>query len=257
MEENIFSEFESRNYLDPTISRDEQISFIDNLRETQAKNTAQINADTYALGSQLPSNLGGLSGAEDTFVARYQTPQTNQTVANLRLAAQQSALNTALSNLQNAYKQRYNQAMLNYQKRAAASSATTPSTTTPTQELPISTNTGTSENLGVRENEEARKEFDNTNQAGYNDVMNRVTQLQNSGNYNTANSVPFMYYIDGKPFYGIIHRDKFNKMTGVSSATMDYNLSTGQKFLNDLANSGNFYNANGQKLNSINALFGI
>lgn len=124
MNENEFSEFEERYYVSPTVSRDSQLEFIDTLRETQAKNTAQINADTYALGSQLPSNLGGLSGAEDTFVARYQTPQTNQTVANLRLAAQQSALNTALSNLQNAYKKRYDDAVLNYQKRAATTSNT-------------------------------------------------------------------------------------------------------------------------------------
>lgn len=129
MENDVFNEFEERVYLDPTQSRNEQLSFIDTLRETQANNTAQINADTYALGSQLPSNLGGLRGAEDTFVARYQTPQINQTVANLRLAAQQSALNTALSNLQNAYKKRYNDAMFNYQKRAATA-ATTPKTTT-------------------------------------------------------------------------------------------------------------------------------
>lgn len=122
MENDVFNEFEERVYLDPTQSRNEQLSFIDTLRETQANNTAQINAGTYALGSQLPSNLGGLRGAEDTFVARYQTPQTSQTVANLRLAAQQSALNTALSNLQNAYKKRYNDAMLNYQKRATQSS---------------------------------------------------------------------------------------------------------------------------------------
>lgn len=120
--------FEDRAYLSPTVSRDEQLQFLDTLRETQAQNTAQINADTYALGSQLPSNLGGLTGAEETFVARYQTPQTEQTVADLRLAAQQSALNTALSNLQNAYKKRYNDAMLNYQQRAAKA-ATTPSTT--------------------------------------------------------------------------------------------------------------------------------
>lgn len=127
MNENETFEFEGRSYLNPTTSRDEQLSFIDTLRETQSKNTAQINADTYALGSQLPSNLGGLRGGEDTFIARYQTPQTNETVANLRLAAQQSALNTALSNLQNAYKKRYNDAVQNYQKRSATPS-TTPST---------------------------------------------------------------------------------------------------------------------------------
>lgn len=113
--------FEERIYTNPTTSRDEQLEFLDTLRETQGRNTAQIQADTYALGTQLPTQLGGLSGAEQTFQARYQTPQTQQTVADLRTAAQQSALNQALSNLQSAYKKRYNDAMLNYQKRAAAS----------------------------------------------------------------------------------------------------------------------------------------
>ena len=113
--------FEDRAYLNPTTSRDEQLTFIDTLRDTMNKNTAQINADTYALGSQLPSRLGGLSGSEDTFLARYQTPQLNQTAADLRTAAQQTALNQALSNLQEAWKKRYNDAMLNYQKRSSTS----------------------------------------------------------------------------------------------------------------------------------------
>lgn len=124
-----FSEFEERVYLNPTTSREERLSFIDTLRETQARNTQQINTDTYNLGTHIPSNLGGLSGSEDAFIAKYQTPQTNQMVADLRTAAQQTALNQALSNLQNAYKKRYNDAMLNYQKRAATSS-TTPSPST-------------------------------------------------------------------------------------------------------------------------------
>lgn len=127
MNENETFEFEERSYANPITSRDEQLSFIDTLRETKSKNTAQINADTYALGSQLPSNLGGLRGGEDTFIARYQTPQTNETAANLRLAAQQSALNTALSNLQNSYKKRYNDAIQNYQKRSATAANTSSS----------------------------------------------------------------------------------------------------------------------------------
>lgn len=122
--EDYFS-FEDRVYLNPTQSRDEQLSFIDTLRETQANNTTQINADTYALGSQLPSSLGGLRGGEETFAARYQRPQTEATIADLRTAAQQSALNQALTNLQSAWKKRYNDAILNYQKRSATPSNTT------------------------------------------------------------------------------------------------------------------------------------
>lgn len=122
MNENEISQFEGRTYLSPTVSQGEQEDFISTLRETMAGNTAQINADTYALGNQLPSNLGGLSGAEETFTARYQTPQLNQTAADLRTAAQQTALNQALTNLQNAWKKRYNDAILAYQRRAATPS---------------------------------------------------------------------------------------------------------------------------------------
>lgn len=125
MNENETFSFESRDYVNPTLSRDEQTDFISTLRETMAGNTAQINADTYALGSQLPSNLGGLSGAEETFTARYQTPQLEQTAADLRTAAQQTALNQALTNLQNAWKKRYQDAVNNYQRRASDPSGTT------------------------------------------------------------------------------------------------------------------------------------
>lgn len=125
MNENEYISFEDRVYANPTTSRDEQLQFIDTLRETMGGNLQQINRGTYNLGSPLPSNLGGLSGAEQTFEARYQRPQVEATAAQLRNAAQASALNTALSNLQNTYKQRYNDAVQNYQKRVATPSSTT------------------------------------------------------------------------------------------------------------------------------------
>lgn len=103
-------EFETRDYVNPTVSRDEQLEFIDRLRQASDENVARINANTKALGSDLPSNLGGLTGAEATFEARYVTPQTNNIVANLRSVAQQTALTQALSNIQAEEKQRYNDA---------------------------------------------------------------------------------------------------------------------------------------------------
>lgn len=122
MQDNIdFFEFEDRNYVPTTTSRDSQLDFIDTLRETMGQKQNEVNASTYALGSQLPSRFGGLSGGEQTFEARYRTPQLEQTAANLRTAAQQTALNQALSNLQSAWKKRYNDAVLNYQRRAASS----------------------------------------------------------------------------------------------------------------------------------------
>lgn len=121
MNENETISFEDRVYANPTTSRDEQVDFIETLRETMGNNLNQINQGTYNLGSQLPSNLGGLSGTGETFETRYQRPQVGATAAQLRSTAQASALNTALSNLQNVYKKRYNDAMLKYQRRAASS----------------------------------------------------------------------------------------------------------------------------------------
>lgn len=110
-------EFEGTQYVNPTISRDEQLGFIDNLRAVQNQNNQQIKEDTYNLGTQTTSNLGGLTGAEGKWQAEYQTPQINYTVDNLKSVAQQSALNTALNNLQNAWQNRYNQAQRAYEAR--------------------------------------------------------------------------------------------------------------------------------------------
>lgn len=108
--------FEDRTYIEPTVSRDEQLGFIDRLREIENKDLQKIATDTHNLGSDLPSNLGGLSGTSpDAGSAgiwrnRYQSPQTNALVAGLRSSAQASALNDVLNNAMNQYKNRYNQA---------------------------------------------------------------------------------------------------------------------------------------------------
>lgn len=117
MNEEVFS-FEDRDYVNPTLSRDEQLSFIDNFRDIEQQNINQINADTYALGTQVPSNLGGLTGSEGIWNARYRTPKTETTIANLQAAAQQSALNQAMTNLQNMWQNRYNQAYRNARAKA-------------------------------------------------------------------------------------------------------------------------------------------
>lgn len=124
--------FEDRQYIDPTVSRDEQLSFIDRLREIENKDLRKIATDTHNLGTDVPSNLGGLSGigapnslgisGADTGSAgiwrnRYERPQVNALVSDLKATAQATALNTALNNMLNQYKNRYNQAA-----RAAAKS---------------------------------------------------------------------------------------------------------------------------------------
>lgn len=115
--DNYSYDFEDRKYLRPETSRDEQMGFIDTLRDTQAQNNQQIETQTHSLGRDLTPDLGGLSGSGGYFQGRYQTPQTNATIANLKTAAQLSALNTVLSNMQTQAKQRYSKAQQAYQKR--------------------------------------------------------------------------------------------------------------------------------------------
>ena len=118
-------EFEDRRYLDPTLSRDEQLGFIDRLREIEQKDLQKIATDTHNLGTDVASNLGGLSGTgrpnslgvsgADTGSAgiwrnRFEKPQVNALVEGLRATAQASALNTAWNNALNQYKNRYNKA---------------------------------------------------------------------------------------------------------------------------------------------------
>lgn len=140
--ENEYSEIESRYYLNPQVGLDESNKFIENLRSTQQQNTAQIAKDTTALGTEVSSNLGGLGGPGDYFTSRYAVPQTNSAVANLRAAAQAQALNEVLANEQAIWKNRYQQAYRNYQKRANSSGGGTPTVVSSdgTQRLPIDTN---------------------------------------------------------------------------------------------------------------------
>lgn len=132
-----FVEVEGRYYTNPQVALDESNKFIDNLRSTQQTNNQQIQTDTYNLGTAVPSNLGGLTSpvtdgnggaGMSYFTSRYQVPQTNSAVANLRAAAQAQALNEVLANEQAIWKKRYQDAYRNYQKRQNAR-ANTPVTT--------------------------------------------------------------------------------------------------------------------------------
>lgn len=111
-------ELNDRTYIEPTVSRDEQLNFVNNLRATQQADLSKINRDTHALGTNVPMNLGGLGGAEGVFNRRYVAPQTNALVSELKAKAQASALNTALTNLQNQYQNEYQQAYRRAAKRA-------------------------------------------------------------------------------------------------------------------------------------------
>lgn len=118
--ENEVKEVEGRYYINPQVGIDETNTFIDKFRDTQKGDTQEIAEQTQMLGTDVPSSLGGLTGAGNYFTSRYQTPQTNAVVQNLRAAAQATALNNALSNEQEMWKKRYNDAYKAYQKRQNA-----------------------------------------------------------------------------------------------------------------------------------------
>lgn len=115
--------FEERAYETPTQSRDEQTSFIDNLRTTQQATNAQIKTQTENLGTQIPSVKGGLTGPEGYFQQRYQVTPTNTLVADLKAAAQADALNKVLGNYGEQMQKKYNDAYRQYQKNRAKRAA--------------------------------------------------------------------------------------------------------------------------------------
>ena len=120
MNDNETYEFESRRYVDPALSSSEQEQFISNLRDTQNQNNSEIVEQTYNLGTDVPSNLGGLGGGEAYFSSRYQTPQVDEMVSTLKSAAQAQALNDVMTNYQNQLQNQYKQAYRKYQSRERA-----------------------------------------------------------------------------------------------------------------------------------------
>ena len=117
-----YKEYEGRAYLNPDAALNESNQFIDNLRSTQGQQNQEIAAQTYNLGTSVPSSQGGLGSNNANglsyFTSRYQTPQTASAVSDLRATAQAAALNQILEDEQTAWKKRYNDAYRAYQKSA-------------------------------------------------------------------------------------------------------------------------------------------
>ena len=198
-------EFEGTQYVSPTTSRDEQLGFIDNLRAVQSQNNEQIKEDTHNLGTQTTSNLGGLTGAEGKWKAEYQTPQINYTVDNLKSVAQQSALNTALSNLQNAWQNRYNQAQRAYAARQNSGPLNNPSTSG----IQIDTETPMSGDL-VAEQAPVSVPNDTKAQSALESIIYNYST--NNKNKNTAQGIK--YYDNGQAKYAVLYRDNAGRLLG-------------------------------------------
>lgn len=101
----------------PETSRDEQMAFIDTMREIQGGQNQEIQDTTHALGSDVTPEFGGINGTNSYWLSRYQTPQTESRIATLRTAAQNSALNIALNNYLNRLQEDYNKTYRKANKR--------------------------------------------------------------------------------------------------------------------------------------------
>lgn len=121
MDNNATYQFEGQTYVNPDVSRDERLAFIDNLRAIQGANNAQIASQTQNLGTNLPSSQGGLGGSESYFARRYQTPQVDSLVADLNTAAQSIALSDVLNNARSEWSRRYSTAKRSAYNRSGGS----------------------------------------------------------------------------------------------------------------------------------------
>lgn len=106
-----------RRYINPQVSLAEQNAFINNLRNNQQDWTDETISVTENLGTKIPSQLGGLTGGSGYFASRYQTPQTNSMVSDLKAAAQSQALSQLMNNEIAKAKKRYSDAYRAAKKR--------------------------------------------------------------------------------------------------------------------------------------------
>lgn len=116
-----YKEVDGRAYANPEVSLNEANQFIDNLRGIQKQQNQEIAEQTYNLGTDIESVQGGLGtntpGGLAYFTSRYQTPQTNSVVADLRSVAQAAALNEVLAAEQEIAQKKYQDAYRRYQRR--------------------------------------------------------------------------------------------------------------------------------------------
>lgn len=113
-------EFEGQYYQSPTSSRDETLGFVESLRNMVGSDTADIARQTTNLGTDIPSNLGGLGGSGTYFAQRYQTTPVEAQINTLRATAQADALNKLMKNELAQSKKRYQDAYNTAQRRASS-----------------------------------------------------------------------------------------------------------------------------------------
>lgn len=210
MQDDTIFELEDRLYVNPQTSLNEQQQFLNTLRDIQAQNTAEINQNTYNLGSPVTSNIGGLTGSEGQWKAQYQTPQTQATVAGLKAAMQEQALKTDLNNQLNYWKNRLNQAQRRY-NRAASTNPSTTQNPSNADELGIDTQTPTPAGDLTLEVAPVSVGEAQQNQTAF---ENQLANTLNSGNKTTAGSQGLTYKKGDTTYYVTLYRDNLGKLQG-------------------------------------------
>lgn len=258
LDENEFTEVEGRSYLNPQVALDESNTFIDNLRSTQQANNQQIQTDTYNLGTDISSNLGGLTSPVQNgnvgaglsyFTSRYQVPQTAAVVANLRSVAQAQALNQALQNEQEIWKKRYNDAYRAYQKRANSGGGGGGDDDEDNDNPDF---VGTGDTLTVEENDLVLPE-PQTTETGVTSSMNAIADVTGQGKVPASSSEGgVLVDKNGNRTAIRVHRGEGIDVAGGAS----YNKAGAQKFLSDwVKNGGEVLNQYGKGNYSTNMLY--
>lgn len=126
MNENEYYEEEGRYYANPQLGLDETSQFLESFEAARQRENDRIAQETHALGTDVPSSMGGLSGSGGVWRQRYQNPQVAKMITDLDAEMQGQALSTALSNDLGKWQERYNQAKRAYNKRQKKSNTTNP-----------------------------------------------------------------------------------------------------------------------------------
>lgn len=245
---NEYKEFEGRVYQNPQLAIDEGNKFIDNLRENQLKQNQQITQQTQNLGTNVPTNLGGLTGAGSYFTSRYQVPQTNSAVADLRATAQKVGMQQALENESAMWKKRYNDAYRAYQK-SAYDKENQPTTQNPSSDPAskgvVKTIIDTEREQGVSE-PVGTKSFDHSSWGDF---------VAGKGERTIS------YTINGNTYYANIYNQTGygnERFTGMdTSAGLSYEGQHALDYLNKIvADGGKIRDANGNEITPYQALTG-
>lgn len=252
MNDNETFKVNDRVYVDPNVSLNEQTAFIDQLRQAQQDSNEQITSATKALGSDLPTSMGGLTGAGGTWRARYQTPQVESTIADLRAAAQAQALNEQLSNELAQKQQLYKQAY-----RAASKKKEQEEKATESGGLKVDTNEGQSKGTSLQTAYDpignplpadvSAYDLSGQGEDGLNEALNRINGIKGGGQLPNTGGYGIKFNYKGRQYPAVVYSSG-GQIIGVETPFASYNGAAGEKFLTDsVANGGKIIDANNDK----------